>query len=232
MEDRQAVLLVQFARAARLGDVQAIALLDQLRELEHRRTLLLDQRDALRPVDVLVEAQLLQERVVVRVIVEAGEGTEVLVAFDEQALLVHVGKAPRALHAGAATGAAPLRHGVQQDLQHLAVLDEVQPAEADVLLFPDLVGGAVDDGRHAAGQLAVLVGQVALGLAVVVGAVLFLIEGVKFVTAKRGDPVLAALVQLFREIHEAAQVAPGFDNFQFNRHGFGISTRQIYEEYS
>ena len=231
MEDRQTVFLIQLARAARLSDVQAVAFLDQFRELEHRRTLLLYQRDALGPVHVLVETQLLQERVVVGIVVQAGEGAEVLVAFDKQSLLVHIGEAPGALHPGAAASATPFRHGIQQGLQHFAVFDEVQPAEADVLLFPDLVGGAVDNGRHAAGQFAVLVGQVALGFAVVVRAVLLLVKSIEFVPAKRGNPVLAAFVKLFREIYETAQIAPGFHNFQFYRHRISFSTTQIYKDF-
>ena len=139
-----------------------------------------------------------------------------LVAFHQEAFLVHVGESPRAMHLGASVLLAPVRNGSDQGAQHFFVFDEVEPAETDDVL--SVVGLVVDDGCHAAHDFIVSISQEAVSLAEVVGSVFLGVEGVVFVAFKGGHPIGAVFVQMQWKSHKLFQLLVTFHFFDANAH--------------
>ena len=141
-------------------DVQAVALLHEVRVLEHRRQCVGEVDVALGPVHILGEAHPLQELAVVGEVVDDREGGVVLEPFHQEAFPVHVGEAEGSLDFPGAPRAAPGDDRIHERFGHVEILDEVDPAEADGLLLPFLTRLAVADGGHAADGLPVPPGEV------------------------------------------------------------------------
>ena len=80
--------------------------------------------------------------------------------------------------------AAELFHLVYQSLGHFAVIYEINPAEAHLLVVPLLVGLVVDDGCNPSDKFTVLVCQVKFGIAELLGCTLLLIESINLVKLK------------------------------------------------
>ena len=224
VEDLQAIALAHVPHADGLHHVYLEPFLNEVVELEHGGQLVAHLKHALGPVDVLREAKLLEHGAVIRVVVEASEGAQVLVTFHQQAFLVHVGESPRASHLGATPCKAPVGHRVNQGLEHLFVFDEVEPPEAHEMLL--VVGLVVDDGCHAPHDLLAAIGQETVGLAEVVGTVLLWVEGVILVAFKGWHPVGAVLVKAEGKRHKHFQllVVFNFDNVHSHRSTCCVST--------
>ena len=117
-------------------------------------------------VVVLLEAtHLLNMADIVGVIVVDIHGGILVVALDEQALTIHVGEPQRTSYLRHAFFPSPGSHGIQKRAAYLLVIDEVKPAEANVLTVPALVGTVIDDGCHASHHLAVTKGHQVFRLA-------------------------------------------------------------------
>ena len=82
--------------------------------------------------------------------------------FHQETFPVHVSESEGALDLRRAPLAAPRDDRVHERLGHVEVLDEIDPAEADGVLLPFLVGLAVEDGGYAADNLSVPTGEVQL----------------------------------------------------------------------
>ena len=177
-----------------------------------------DGHDVFDPVGVLAEAHLGQIVVIIRVIVDQRHGAQLVVALDEHALGVEIREAQRAhdrLHLELAAEFVDLVH---QGLGDLLVLDEVVPAEADLLVVPLLVGLVVDDGGHAAGQLAILVGQIELRVAELLCSTFLLVQRVHLVEHEGRDIIRVVTVQFLREIDELLELGTGPDRTNLDRH--------------
>ena len=138
------------------------------------------------PVSVFPEAQALHMGGIVGIVVDGGHGAQLVEAFYQHAFGIQVGEAQGTLDVRHAPFFAPLLHGAYQGFGHLRVINEVYPAEAHFLLLPRIIGFVVDDGGHAAHELAVLVGQEVVGLAKLEGGVLLSVEGVQHVVVEVG----------------------------------------------
>ena len=167
--------------------------------------------DLLQPVGVFPEAKFLQARAVIRIVVDDGKGCQAVEIFHQQAFLVHVRKTERALDLLAASLPPENDYGVDEGADDFGVVDEIDPAEADNLLFPARIGLVVDDGRNAADDFAIAYGQVAGALAELQGGVL-VAQRIEFVRMKGGDPVRIVFVEFFRKCDEPTQVASGTDS--------------------
>ena len=198
--------------------MEAVAFFHEPGDLEDLGADMVHVNHPLDPVHVLFEAVGLKEGVVVRIIVQAGEGAQAVVAFHQGAFLVHVREAQRALQLGAAVLLAPCDDGVQEGVQDFLVFDEIEPSETHHGLFPELVGLEIDYGRHASHDLVVAVGEVQACVAEFICAVLLGIEGIVFVSHQRGDPVFAVLIKFKRECEEFTELPPVLDCYDLYRH--------------
>ena len=131
----------------------------------------------------------------------------VAMALHQHALGIEVGEAQGTLDVGHATLASPLLYCTEQCLRHFGVVDEVYPAEADLLLLPGLVGTVVDDGRYAPHYLAIAQGEEVVGLAKLEGGILLPVERAQHVVVEVGHGVGVALVELVIEANELFQFA-------------------------
>ena len=163
----------------------------------------------LHPVGIFPEAQAFDMGGIVGIVVDGGHGAQLVEAFYQHALGIHVGEPQGALDVRHAPFFAPLLDGADEGFGHLRVINEVYPAEAHFLLLPRLVGPPVDDGGHAPRQLALLVGQEVLCLAELEGGVLLFVEGVQHVVVEVGHRVGVVLVQFVVEADESLQVPLG-----------------------
>ena len=138
------------------------------------------------PVGLLLKAQLLHVFGVVGVVVDGGHGAELFKALHQHAFGVEVGKSQGALDVGHASFASPLLHGFYQGAAHLFVVHKVNPAKANVLGGPGVVGLVVDDGSHAAHNLPLTPGEEIVGLAKLKCGVVLLVEGAEHVVEEVG----------------------------------------------
>ena len=219
VEHLVAIVLLADDPAGQLADVDVGALLD---DGGHARPalghLLGNGDDVLDPVGVLGEAHLVQIIVIIRMVVDQRHGAQLVVALDEHALGVEIRKAQRAHDRLHPELAAELVDLVHQGLGHLLVLDEVIPAEAHLLVVPLLVGLAVDDGGHAADQLAVLVGKIQLGIAELLRGALLLVQRIHLVEDEGRDIIRVVTIQFLREIDELLELGTGPDRTNLDRH--------------
>ena len=208
--------LGHFAEGLSPPDVQAVALLHEVRVLEHGRKGVGEFDVPLGPVHVLAEAQALQILAVVGEIVDDRERGVVLEAFHQEAFPVHVGESQRALHLLRALGAPPRDDRVDEGFRHVEILDEVDPAEPDGILSPLVIGLVVDDGGDPAHDLSVAAGEIQFALAEGEGRV-FVGEGLEFVIFESGHPLGAVLEQVQGKTNECLQHAPSFHGNDFDK---------------
>ena len=82
---------------------------------------------------------------VVRIIIERRHHSGIFVSLEEQSLMVKIREADRSVESVHTAFFSPSRHGIQQRLADLHIINEVEPAETDMSESPFLVRFAVDD---------------------------------------------------------------------------------------
>jgi hypothetical protein len=136
--------------------------LEVVRELEDDREHLRAVRNLQLPherVDLLGEAGLLAQALVVRRLPGLADHRLALEAIDENAALVVDREVHRADHAIAAVGRQPARRGVEQRRQDLGVVLELEEAEHAPAVAVEAVEGVVVLGGDPAHHAAVAQGQ-------------------------------------------------------------------------
>ena len=181
---------------------QAKSLLDYRSKFVHRRHLLLQIDYLLSPVAVFAESNLFKQSIVVRIVVEAGERTELVVPFDEQPFLVHIGKSPRPFDTDATTLFAPCLNGSDEGFEHFCIFYEIEPSETDYAGLPGIVGLVVDNGGDAPCNLAIFVCEIPVCFAIIVSTVFCRIKSIVFIPLKGGDQVFKILIEFRITIHK------------------------------
>ena len=102
---------------------------------------------------------------IVLVIVEGYQCPFFLEAFHKHALGVEVGEAQGSLYFLHTPLFAPFLDRLQQGCGHFGIIDEINPAEADLPAFPSFVRAWVDDCRAASDKFSVLISKEIFGLA-------------------------------------------------------------------
>ena len=151
-------------------------------------------------------AQLLHVLRIIRIVVTGRHRAEPVKAPRQHTLGVHVGKAQRSYDILHALLPAIVLYGLEQGIRHIQVVDEVNPAEAHVLLLPLLVGFVVDDGSHTSDHLPILHGKVILSFAEVKGRIPVFRQRVQLVAVEIGHIVGIALVEIIMELDKSLQV--------------------------
>ena len=220
VEDLPAVILLLHLPLGNPADVKAIALLhDRGSAGDLLRHLFRHEDAVLQPVIDLTQPQGLEMVLVVRIIVFQVEGTDVVETFHDTALIVEIREAERA---------GDLRHPMllaegddrlEQGLGDLLVVDEIDPAKADLGMVPVAVGDLVDDSRHTAYDLTFLVvSQVLLELGILTHRVLGHVQGGHLIDIEARDIVGAVLIQLQRELDKSLEFAFRLNSFDGYRH--------------
>ena len=111
------------------------------------------------PVLILDEAHTYHVLGVVGVVVDRGHGAELVEALDEHPLVIEVREAHGALQHLLAASACPVRYRLEEGIDDLSVVDEVDEAEAGIVLIPRLVGAVVDDPCDTTDDLALAIGE-------------------------------------------------------------------------
>ena len=127
-------------------------------------------------------------------IVDHGEGAELLETLDQHALPVQVREAHGSYQGFHALGASPRLGRIHQGLGHFEVFDKIDPSEAGVFVAPLLHGAPIDDRADAAHRTAVLPGYPVFGVAELEGGIFILPERVALVEKEGRHPVGASLV--------------------------------------
>ena len=71
---------------------------------------------------------------IIRIVIDAAAGAHTLIALDEHALGVHVGKTQRSGQVFHSLALAPAGHSIDEGVNDLGIVDEVDVAEAGFLL--------------------------------------------------------------------------------------------------
>ena len=172
------------------------------------------------PIVVLFKTHSFDVFDIVGVVVDEGHRTHPVVALDEQALGVEIGEAQGADDGVHPVLAAEFHHLVHQGLRDLLVVDEIVPAETDLLVVPLLVGAEVDDGRDTSDGLSVPQGEVHPCVAKFVGGIALAAQGVLHVIFQRGNVVGVIFVEFLGEADELLHVPCRDDFFDFYCHSF------------
>ena len=190
-----AVVLLPDYPAGYLAQVYVVALLDYVADPVYPVGQLLGNLHLeLYPVGVLREAHVLYVLDVVGVIVDQRHGAEPVETLHEQTLRVEIRESEGADHRLHAILAAELLHLVHQGPGDLGVVDEVVPAETNLLVVPLLVGQMVHYRSHASGKFAVLVGKVELRVAELLRRALLLVERVHLVEHEGRNVIRVVLI--------------------------------------
>lgn len=193
-----------------MEELEAAALLDPFGQAQQffreSRHVLGHSATELDVVDLLGEAQVLDQFLVIGIIVVAGDGRLLVVALDQHALRVEVAEAVGPGDCLHAQFPRPPFDRPEQGRGDLGVVGGIEPAEAQVLGVVFLVGDAAVDGGDTAGGLAVPEGQEKPGIGILIGRVLLLVEDLHIVVDQLRNPVWIALVHRERELDECFQV--------------------------
>ena len=203
-----AIASLQFAHALNLHGVELVAPSDDIHDAAHalgslgrRGNLELD------PILLLDKAVALVVRDVVGMSIEARHRGVVVEALEEQALMVEVGEAQRAIQALHAVSSAPVGNGVEQRAEDLVVVDTLEPTKAALLDIPGLVGAMVDDTHDATHDLVVAIGHIDDVVAHLECGVALGVEGVYLVDDNRRTVVGIPLVEVYAKLHKPAHLA-------------------------
>ena len=163
----------------------------------------------LHPVAFFLEAEGGDKVVVVREIVQAVEGRNVLVALYQHTLLAERIVIQRAVDLGHPLLAGPLLGGADEEARNFDVVYAVEPAEAYALGAVTLVVAGIDNGADASYHFTPVQGEPHLTLAVqktcTFGKRVYLID------MKCRDILGAVLVERIGEFDKAHQFRLGFD---------------------
>ena len=170
-------------------------------------------------VDLLGEAQRLEQPGIIGVVVVAGDGRQLVEALDQHPLGVEVAEAVRAGHGLQAQLPRPVLGGGEQGGGDLGVVDAVEPAEAQVLRLVLLVGGVVVDGGDAARQFAFLISHEQLAVGVLESRVLLPVKYLQLVADQLRHPEGMLLVKGNGKHDEMFQVGLRLDFLDFDSHG-------------
>ena len=167
------------------------------------------------PIDFLLVPQMFDELLIVGVVVLLLEGGELLEALDEQAFALEIGKAEGAddfLHAFLFR---PCFDGGKEGICHFLIVDAVEPGEADALLLPFFVGGALQDARDSPDDFAVAVCKKVDGFRCFV-VVIVALEELHFVRIEGRDEVGIVLIEPEGEVDEFPLLFGCFYFFDFD----------------
>ena len=161
LEDGVAIVGHELLAVGILDGRQVVALGYQVRDAYHLLgNILRDGNQHLDPVGVLDKSQSLHVLGVIGIVVDAAACAHTVIALDEHALGIHVGKTQGTGQVLHALALAPTGHGIDQGINHLGIVDKVDVTEARLFLIAALVHHMIDDAGNAAHDLAVAVGQI------------------------------------------------------------------------
>jgi len=107
------------------------------------------------PFGVFPESHAGEELRVVGMVVEAGDGTDLVESVDEHPFRVKISESQRTVYRLHATFPSPLFDGLYEGFGHFEILDEVDESEPDTGFTGLAVADMVDDGDDASYGFAV-----------------------------------------------------------------------------
>ena len=146
------------------------------------------------PVSFLLKTHTLHVLRIVRIVVNGCHGAELIEAFDQHAFRIEVCEAQRALYVSHSTFFSPFFYRVDQGIGYFRVINEINPAETDILFIPGFISLVVDYGSYAAHYFIVLVSQEILCFTEFKRRILLFIESVEHVVVEIGNGVGVAFV--------------------------------------
>ena len=167
MEHLAAPAFVNQFAARELVYPQAVALLYHLRQLAELVGHSIRHTDLHLKIVVVLDKSIhpLHVKGVVGIVVVDVHRGQLVEALYEHALAVGIDESHGADDLRHPFRQSPRLDSLQQGLRHLDVVDEVEPAEANLPPGPSLIGTTVDDGSHAPHHLLILESQEILSLA-------------------------------------------------------------------
>ena len=164
-------------------------------------------------------------------VVGEGEGADLVEAFYKHALGVEVGESERShdlVDAHFASIFLDFRHQGGGDFP---VVDEVQPAVAELMVLPVFVRAAVVDRGDAADNLSLFVeGEEDAAVAECICRILLLVEGIDDIGNQLRNKIGILMVELVREGGKAFEILPGLD--LDNLYGHGVSFGFVSDKYT
>ena len=158
-------------------------------------------------VVLLVASQLFHVLRVVGIVIDRGHRTQLVEAFYQHTLRVHICKAQRTDNLFHSFLATPFLYGGEERFRHFDVVDKVNPSEAYTLGLPPFVGTMVDDGGNTSHNLSVPIGQEILCLTEFKGGVLVFSQRVHLVGEKIRRIKLVATIQVIVEVDKRFQTS-------------------------
>jgi hypothetical protein len=119
--------------------------------------------------------------------------------------MIEVGKAHRTIQARHSFTSTPLRYRVEQRLEHLVVIDTLEPAETTLLDVPCLVGTMIYDNHDATHHLAVAMRRVDDKFAHFECRIFTRREGIYLVENDWRSKAIIALVEVDAKLHKATK---------------------------
>ena len=139
---------------------------------------------------------------IIRIIVNSCHRRELVEAFDQHSLCVHIRKAQRAFDQRHTALTPPSHHCIDQGATHVFVIDKVYPTEAHTLSVPLLIGTMINDGSYSSHQLIVFVCEEILGFTEVESCVFVFAQRVHLIAEQVWRIVFVTLVQIVMQVDE------------------------------
>ena len=158
------------------------------------------------PVLILDKAHALHVLGVVGIVVDRSHRTELVEALDKHPFVVKVREAHGPLEHILAAGLTPVGNSLEERIDDFIVIDEVNEAEAYVVLVPRLVGAVIDDPCDTPDDTPIAVGEEVCGFAELKGGVACWVQREEFVLDEPRYVIRIALVELEVELDELPQV--------------------------
>ena len=119
--------------------------------------------------------------------------------------MVEIRKAHWAIQAAHTPAPTPLGNSIQQSLEHIIVINKVEPSETALLNSPSLIGAVVDDAHYATYDLVVTIGHIYYEIANLKRGIALRIEGVYLVKEYWRTVVWVTLIQVYSELYESLE---------------------------
>lgn len=207
LEEGQTVVGLDFRGGGIFEIAQAETLPDDIADAHHLLGHLVGHcHPVFHPIDILLVAEAFEMARIVGVVVDRGHSAELVEAFDEHPLVIHVAESHRADYLLHSALARPVFDGAHHGVDNGFVVDEVDKAEAGFLAARTLVGQTVDYGRHTSGGTPVGVCHEGLGLAMVERRIFGGHKSVDLVEHQRRNVAVVAAVEVDGELHGAREL--------------------------
>ena len=161
----------------------------------------------LHPIDILDITHTLHVRRIIRMVVYGSHCTQAVIALDEHALAVEIGKAQRTLQLGETTLTRPVLNRREQSINHLGIINKIDPAETRSLYPPLLIGTPVQYRSNATHKLAILVGKEIICLTELKRSIAILAQCCHLIGIKVWNIIRVTLIEFISKTHKTLQLS-------------------------